>query len=104
MAFMKLAGTPMCSKIAHMKLWLRLGNAAEKSKRKRAPSGCDLKLRCMALSMSMMLEEIYLLWRKPLCSGRQNLLAKGTMMVFSREAIMRLSVFTTEMGRRLAGV
>ena len=52
----------------------------------------------------MMLEEMYLLFKKPLCSGRHNLLAKGARIELSREAMILLSVLTTEMGRRLAGV
>ena len=58
----------------------------------------------MAISMSMILEEIYLSLRKPLCSGRQNLLAIGARIALSKEAKMRLSVLTTDMGRRLEGM
>ena len=58
----------------------------------------------IARSMSMMLEEMYRLERKPLCSFRQNLLAKGVRIRSSRDAIIRLSVLTAEIGHRLAGV
>ena len=34
----------------------------------------------------------------------KNLLAKGVRMALSHDAIMRLSMFTTVMGRRFAGV
>ncbi len=83
---------------------LRLGKAAEKSKRKRAPRGWVFSVRWIAWSMCIMLDEMYRPFRKPLCSGRQNLLAKGIRMALRREAIRRLSVFTTDIGRRLAGV
>ena len=54
--------------------------------------------------MSMMLEEMCRPARNPRCSFLQNLLANGVRMRLRSAAMMRLSVFTTEMGRRLAGV
>ncbi len=54
--------------------------------------------------MSMMLDAMYLPERNPLCSSRQNFWANGVMISLSGEAMMRLSVLTTEIGRRLAGV
>ena len=45
---MKLRGTPISYKIAHIYSWLRLGNAAEKSKSKSAPPRCPRRYAASA--------------------------------------------------------
>ncbi len=104
MALMKFSGTPMWRKIFQRYSRFRLGKAAEKSKRNRAPRGCLCRAYRTAWSISMMLGEMYRPDRKPRCSFRQNLLATGIRIRLRRDAMIRLSVLTTDIGRRLAGV
>lgn len=104
MALIKLVGTPMWLGMPHMYSCLGLGKAPEKPNRNRASRGCFWRVRLIATPMSMILVEMYLLVRKPRCPGRQNLFAMGVNMALRSEAMVRLSVLTTEIGRKLAGV